>query len=496
MALESMSGFVALFTAGARMCGTGLLPPGRAWRIRSIERTGTTVDPLQPLAIHLVSLGCPKNLVDSEVILGRIGAEGFVVAQQPEDADILMVNTCGFIESAKAESIEAILDLVRLKEQDPAKRVVVAGCLGQRYPEELAKEIPEIDAIVGMSEYPRMPEILGGLMEEVRQQRRVHVGNASHPAWSEDSRLRLTPRHSAYLKISEGCDNPCTFCSIPSFRGRFRSKSPEYVVNEAHELVANGTREINLISQDLTSYGLDIDGEFLLPDIMEKLDAVDGIDWIRLLYTYPYKFSDAMIDAVANLDRVIPYIDMPIQHIDDTMLRRMGRRLGEDGTRDLFRRMRERVPELVLRTTFIVGFPGETREQFEKLVDFVEQNKLERVGVFPWSPEEGTPAEKLPGRIDEAEVQARIEELMLAQQQVAFDWNRSRVGSEVDVLIDEICPETASTLGRSYAEAPEIDSIIRLPKDVAGVGEMVRCTITETDDYDLVAEPLRCSEEI
>ena len=455
-----------------------------------------SLQPLQPLAIHLVSLGCPKNLVDSEVILGRIGAEGFVVAQQPEDADILMVNTCGFIESAKAESIEAILELVRLKEKDPAKRVVVAGCLGQRYPEELAKEIPEIDAIVGMSEYPRMPEILGGLMEEVRQQRRIHVGNASHPAWSEDSRLRLTPRHSAYLKISEGCDNPCTFCSIPSFRGRFRSKSPEFIVNEARELVANGTREINLISQDLTSYGLDIDGEFLLPDIMEKLDAVDGIDWIRLLYTYPYKFSDAMIDAVANLDRVIPYIDMPIQHIDDTMLRRMGRRLGEDGTRDLFRRMRERVPELVLRTTFIVGFPGETREQFEKLVHFVEQNKLERVGVFPWSPEEGTPAEKLPGRIDEDEVQARIEELMLAQQQVAFDWNRSRIGSEVDVLIDEICPESASTLGRSYAEAPEIDSIIRLPEGVAGVGEMVRCTITETDDYDLVAEPLRCSEEI
>ena len=454
------------------------------------------MQPLQPLAIHLVSLGCPKNLVDSEVILGRIGAEGFVVAQQPEDADILMVNTCGFIESAKAESIEAILELVRLKEKDPTKRVVVAGCLGQRYPEELAKEIPEIDAIVGMSEYPRMPEILGGLMEEVRQQRRIHVGNASHPAWSEDSRLRLTPRHSAYLKISEGCDNPCTFCSIPSFRGRFRSKSPEFIVNEARELVANGTREINLISQDLTSYGLDIDGEFLLPDIMEKLDAVDGIDWIRLLYTYPYKFSDAMIDAVANLDRVIPYIDMPIQHIDDTMLRRMGRRLGEDGTRDLFSRMRERVPELVLRTTFIVGFPGETREQFEKLVHFVEENKLERVGVFPWSPEEGTPAEKLPGRIDEDEVQTRIEELMLAQQQVAFDWNRSRVGSEVDVLIDEICPESASTLGRSYAEAPEIDSIIRLPEGVAGVGEMVRCTITETDDYDLVAEPLRCSEEI
>ena len=448
-----------------------------------------------PVAIHLVSLGCPKNLVDSEVILGRIGAEGFVISQRAEDADILMVNTCGFIESAKQESIDAILDLVRLKEDDPAKRVVVAGCLGQRYPEELAKEIPEIDAIVGMSEYPRMPEILGGLMEEVRDARRVHVGEASHPAWSEDSRLRLTPRHSAYLKISEGCDNPCTFCSIPSFRGRFRSKDPDFVINEARELVANGTREINLISQDLTSYGLDIDGEYLLPDIMESLDKVEGIDWIRLLYTYPYKFSDEMIDAVARLDRVIPYIDMPIQHIDNTMLKRMGRRLGEDGTRDLFRRMRERIPSLVLRTTFIVGFPGETREQFEKLVRFVQENALERVGVFPWSAEEGTPAEKLTDRIPEQEQARRVEELMLAQQEVAFAWNRARVGSEVDVLIDSVCDETGFLLGRSYAEAPEIDSSIRMPSGSGQVGELVRCRITGTDDYDLVAELIENEKE-
>lgn len=449
---------------------------------------------LNPVAIHLVSLGCPKNLVDSEVILGRVGAEGFAVSQRAEDADILMVNTCGFIESAKQESIDAILDLVRLKEEDPAKRVVVAGCLGQRYPEELAEEIPEIDAIVGMSEYPQLPTILSGLMEEVRQARRIHVGDASHPAWSEDSRLRLTPRHSAYLKISEGCDNPCTFCSIPSFRGRFRSKSPEYVLNEAHELVANGTREINLISQDLTSYGLDIDGKYLLPEIMDTLNTVEGIDWIRLLYTYPYKFSNEMIDAVARLDRVIPYIDMPLQHIDDKMLKRMGRRLGEEGTRDLFQRMRERIPDLVLRTTFIVGFPGETREQFEKLVSFVLENKIERVGVFPWSVEEGTPAEKLPDRVPEEEQARRVEELMLAQQQVAFAWNRARVGSEVDVLIDSVCDETGSLLGRSYAEAPEIDSSIRIPVGSGQVGELVRCRIKETDDYDLIAESIENSQ--
>jgi len=448
---------------------------------------------VQPVAIHLVSLGCPKNLVDSEVILGRLGAEGFVVSQEPETSDILMVNTCGFIESAKEESINEILELVKLKEQDPAKRVVVAGCLGQRYPEELAKEIPEIDAIVGMSEYPKMPEILNKLMSEVREAReadRVHVGDITHPAYSEDSRLRLTPGHSAYLKISEGCDNPCTFCSIPSFRGRFRSKDPQHVIREAHELVASGTREINLISQDLTSYGSDIDGDYLLPEIMGELDKVEGIDWIRLLYTYPYKFSDEMIDAVARLETVIPYIDMPIQHIDDTMLKRMGRRMGEKDTVELFRKMRDRIPNLVLRTTFIVGFPGETREMFQKLIDFVKEFRLERVGVFTWSPEEGTPAEKLPDRVPREEQERRREELYLVQQQVAFDWNRERVGTEVDVLLDSECDKTGQWLGRSFAEAPEIDSVIRIPTNAGEIGDIVRCRIVEMDEYDLIAEPV------
>ena len=448
---------------------------------------------MQPVAIHLVRLGCPKNLVDSEVILGRLGAEGFVVSQEPETSDILMVNTCGFIESAKEESINEILELVKLKEQDPAKRVVVAGCLGQRYPEELAKEIPEIDAIVGMSEYPKMPEILSNLMSEVREAReadRVHVGDITHPAYSEDSRLRLTPGHSAYLKISEGCDNPCTFCSIPSFRGRFRSKDPQHVIREAHELVASGTREINLISQDLTSYGSDIDGDYLLPEIMGELDKVEGIDWIRLLYTYPYKFSDEMIDAVARLERVIPYIDMPIQHIDDTMLKRMGRRMGEIDTVELFRKMRDRIPNLVLRTTFIVGFPGETREMFQKLIDFVKEFRLERVGVFTWSPEEGTPAEKLPDRVPREEQERRREELYLVQQQVAFDWNRERVGTEVDVLLDSECDKTGQWLGRSFAEAPEIDSVIRIPTNAGEIGDIVRCRIVEMDEYDLIAEPV------
>ena len=448
---------------------------------------------MKPISVHLVSLGCPKNLVDSEVILGRVGAEGFIVTPDPETADVLMVNTCGFIDAAKQESVDHILELVSYKEDDPAKRVVVAGCLGQRYPDELKGEIPEIDAIVGLSEYSRLPSILTELVTNARLEHPVQVKEPNHPAYSEGSRLRLTPSHSAYLRISEGCDNPCTFCSIPSFRGRFRSKSVDVVLDEARELIASGATELNLISQDLTSFGYDLDGDFHLPKLLEQLDGLDGLRWIRLLYTYPYKFSDAMIDAVASLDRVVSYIDMPIQHIDDTMLKRMGRRMGEAGTVDLFRRMRERIEDLVLRTTFIVGFPGETEEQFQKLIDFVAEIEIERVGVFPYSDEDGTPAAKLPDKIDPAISAERVERLMLAQQKIAFDWNQRRLGSETEVLIDGwFETESGARLtGRSYAEAPEIDSRIFLPDHAGSPGDYVRARITEVEDYDLCAEPVK-----
>ena len=447
---------------------------------------------MKPISVHMVSLGCPKNLVDSEVILGRVGAEGFIVSPDPETADVLMVNTCGFIEAAKQESIDHILELTSFKEEDPAKRVVVAGCLGQRYPDELKSEIPEIDAIVGLSEYSRMPEILTELVTEARLKHPVQVKEPNHPAYSEGSRLRLTPSHSAYLRISEGCDNPCTFCSIPSFRGRFRSKSVEVVLDEARELIDSGATEINLISQDLTSYGYDLDSDYHLPRLLEELDGVEGLRWIRLLYTYPYKFSDAMIDAVARLDRVIPYIDMPIQHIDDLLLKRMGRRMGEQGTRDLFRRMRDRIEDLVLRTTFIVGFPGETEEQFQKLVGFVEELKIERVGVFAYSDEDGTPAVKLPDKVEPEVAASRVERLMLAQQQIAFAWNERRVGTELDVLIDGIYKTEVESrvVGRSYAEAPEIDGRIFLSDGCGEAGDYVRAKISRVEGYDLFAEPI------
>ncbi len=449
---------------------------------------------MTPITLHLVSLGCPKNLVDSEVYLGNLLSQGFRITPEPRAADVLMVNTCGFIDNAKTESIEAILELCGIKSEQGDKKVVVTGCLGQRYPEELLAEIPEIDAIVGIAEYPRLARILRDLVEEKPRAARLAVSPPVHPAYSEGSRLRLTPPHTTYLRLSEGCDNPCTFCAIPSFRGRFRSKPLEAILAEAEELISSGATELNLISQDLTSYGLDLGGEYLLPELLERLDLLPGVRWIRLLYAYPFKFSDAMIGAVAGLERVVKYIDMPIQHIHDRMLRRMGRRLGESGTRALFERMRARIPGLVLRTTFIVGFPGEGDEEFRALIDFTREVRLERAGVFTYSDEEGTPAAKLPGKIRAEVAEERRRELMLAQQEIAFDWNERRVGSEVEVLVDgSDAPERSRTPrlhGRSYAEAPEIDSRIYLPPGSATPGEFLRVRVRATEGYDLVAEPI------
>ncbi|MFQ5654859.1 MAG: 30S ribosomal protein S12 methylthiotransferase RimO [Planctomycetota bacterium] len=448
---------------------------------------------MRPISIHLVSLGCPKNLVDSEVMLGRIGAAGFLVTPDPEEADVLMVNTCGFIDAAKRESIDSILELCGHKQEDPAKKVVIAGCLAQRYPDQLAAEIPEADALVGLSEYGRLPEILSDLLGEERRLERVQVRPPVHPACSEGARLRLTPAHTTYLRISEGCDNPCTFCAIPGFRGRFRSKPVAALLDEAREMIASGATELNLISQDLTSYGLDLDGRYHLPELLARLDALEGVRWIRLLYTYPYKFSEAMIEAVRDLERVVPYIDMPIQHIDDGLLRRMGRRMDEAGTRALFERMRERIPSLVLRTSFIVGFPGETRQAFEKLLAFVAEARIERVGVFSYSDEDGTPAASLDGKIPEEVARERFEELMLAQQGVAFSWNESRVGRVEEILVEgrEAAENGRGRLhGRSYAEAPEIDSLIDLPDGCASPGEYLRARIVSAEGYDLRAEPV------
>jgi len=487
-------------------------------------RPGARKKPQEPpdrpdgIRVHLVSLGCPKNLVDSEMILGKVGGDGLVITPSADDADVIVVNTCGFIESAKEESIQAILEACELKRASAEpKKVVVAGCLGQRYGAELRKEVPEVDAIIGLGEYDDMGAALRGIAAERRGKRLFRVSDPDKACTAEVGRFRLTPSHYAYVKISEGCDNPCTFCAIPGIRGGFRSKPIPMIEDEVRELAASGTREIILISQDTTSYGIDLYGQFELGRLLEAVAAVDGIEWIRVLYVYPSFLTDAMIDAIARIEKVVKYVDIPIQHISDKMLRRMGRRSNETKTRALLERMRERIPGLYLRTTFIVGFPGEDEKEFEILRDFVREFAFERLGVFPYSEEEGTPAATFADQVPPEVRAARHEEIMLVQQENAFRQNASRRGETTRVLVDgelETSGRARRFAARSRGEAPEIDPTIivglpapgpnapqrkgfreielgRLPRaPEVRPGEFLEIRITGSKDYDLLAEPI------
>jgi ribosomal protein S12 methylthiotransferase len=489
--------------------------------------------------VNLISLGCPKNLVDSEMILGNIGAEGLVVTPSADDADVIIVNTCSFIESAKEESIQAILEACELKgSSDHPKKVVVTGCLAQRYGAELRKEVPEVDAIIGLGEYDDIGAALRDLTAPKRNGHRKNVfrlGDPDKACNAEVGRFRLTPAHYAYVKISEGCDNPCTFCSIPSFRGGFRSKPIPMIQDEVRELAEAGAKEIVIISQDTTSYGVDLTGRFELPRLLESIAQVDGVEWIRILYVYPSFVTDEMIDAVASIDKVVKYIDVPLQHISDKMLRRMGRRSNESKTRALLGRMRERIPGLYLRTTFIVGFPGEDAQEFETLRDFVREFKFERLGVFTYSQEDGTPAATFADQVPEKVRTSRLEEIMLIQQENAFRHNRSRRGEIVKVIVEgehqgagnakakngdgrtSRSSRPSFVRARSAGEAPEIDPCILIAKSDGGVpggqrpaelpgtfrevalsprrvksslqvGDFVQARITGSRDYDLLAE--------
>ena len=422
------------------------------------------------IRVNMVSLGCPKNLVDSEMILGKLGQEGFVLTPDAGEADVIVVNTCGFVESAKEESVNTILEACKLKQDaETEKKVVVTGCLGQRYGEELSREIPELDAIVGLGEYDDLGNALKGLFGKTDGGLYLQVSDPDKACNAEVGRFRLTPAHYGYLRISEGCDNPCTFCSIPAIRGRFRSKSIEMLEAEARELVESGASELVLISQDTTSYGVDIDGRFRLAELLRRLAAIDGVEWIRLLYAYPAYLTDEMIDAIAELPEVLNYIDIPLQHISEKMLRHMGRRMMETKTRDLLDRMRARIPGLMLRTTFIVGFPGEDDTEFGILRDFVRDFEFERMGVFPYSKEEGTPSAEFEDELPQELIDERLEELMLIQQEIAFRHNRQRAGEISEVIVDSAEEEREDPLegapfraaiARSYGESPEIDPVV------------------------------------
>ena len=434
----------------------------------------------EPLTVSLVSLGCPKNLVDSEKMLALLAEGGCLVGAPMEDADVIVVNTCGFLSAARAESLEVLAEALACKENGRARRVVVAGCLVNRDAEKLFELAPGVDAIVGVNDREEIVAAVTGT-------RRVSaVGECTGQLTSDAGRFRLTPRHTAYLRISEGCSQRCTFCTIPDLRGPFRSKLPRDVLAEARELIADGAVELNVIGQDTTSYGQDLGGGESLASLLRSLDALDGVEWLRLLYAYPRNFTDELIDVMADCSRIVPYVDIPLQHISDAVLRRMGRRVTRAETEELLAKLRSRIDDLTIRTTFIVGFPGETDAQFEDLLAFVRAFRFDALGVFEFSPEEGTPAAALDGVIPDDVKAARAEAIMLAQQEIVFEGNEAMVGRDIDVLVDGI-DESGACVGRSPAQAPDIDSVCYLTQPVAA-GSVVRGAVVGSEDYDLIVE--------
>lgn len=434
-----------------------------------------------------VSLGCPKNLVDSERMLGMLQLDGYELVDDPRGADFAVVNTCGFIEQARQESFSVIDEMLDLKSRGDLRGVIVSGCLAERQQETLLEERPEIDHLVGVFAREEVTKVADRLIGGLEEQRTLFQPAPTHPL-PDTSRLRITPKHFAFLKISEGCDRLCTFCAIPKMRGKHATKPEEEVIAEARELAADGVRELVIVAQDTTYYGKDLYGEVRLAQLLRKLDEVEGIDWIRLMYFYPMYVSDELIDVIANSQRIVPYIDMPLQHANDTMLKRMQRRVNRADTEDLLAKLRERIPNLVMRTTFITGFPGETDEQFEEMVEFVRKHRFERAGVFTYSYEPDTPAAKLPDQVPEEVKESRRERLMAAQQEIAFEWNDNQIGKTLDVIIDGPVPGEASAwIGRTFADAPDVDGVVYVTGEGLEAGTMVPCEIVARRDYDLIA---------
>jgi ribosomal protein S12 methylthiotransferase len=437
-----------------------------------------------------VSLGCPKNLVDSERMLGKLSQEGYTLVPDAAGADVVVVNTCGFIEPARQESLAVIREMLDLKRQGKVGAVVVAGCLAERKKDELLQEVPEVDHIVGVFGREEITQVVDRAVAQRHEQRSL-FRPAPVRALDDTARLRVTPRHYAYLKISEGCDRLCTFCAIPGMRGKHVTKPIEGVLREARELIADGVRELILVAQDTTYYGLDLYGRVRLAELLRELDRLDGLEWIRVLYAYPIHFTDELIETLAGSRRILPYLDLPLQHINDRVLKRMQRRVNRAATEELLGRLRRAIPGLALRTTFIVGFPGETEADFEELQAFVREQAFERVGVFPYSYEPDTPATRLDGHLPEEVKLERRNRLMETQQAVAFTWGRRQVGRELDVLLDGPDPEVPHHwLGRSYADAPDIDGLVRVKGKGLGAGDLVRVKVTAADGYDLIARAL------
>lgn len=434
--------------------------------------------------LSLVSLGCDKNRVDSEIMLGMLGNK-YQMTEDPMAADIIIVNTCGFIDAAKEESINTILEMARFKEEGQCKLLMATGCLTQRYGEELLREMPELDVILGVNSYARLDEYVEKFI--VDRQRIIDT------AWSDigvnDGRRILTTNFgtTAYVRIGEGCDNNCTYCIIPKIRGSYRSRDRASVLKEVRLLAGAGVREIIVIAQDITMFGRDTEGRQVLHELLKEMDEVEGLKWIRLMYMYPEGIYDELLDTIARSDKILPYFDMPIQQISDTVLRRMGRRTSRGAIEGIITRIRELMPDAVIRTSLITGFPGETEEEFQELNQWLAEIHLDKVGVFPYSKEEGTPAWHMKDQVEDETKIRRRGELMLTQQEVSLAKNQAKIGRIYDVLVEGRTEEYYT--GRSFEMAPEIDGevLIQTEKELIA-GNWVRVRIIEALEYDLIGE--------
>ncbi len=431
-------------------------------------------------SLYLLSLGCPKNRVDSEVMLGTLLDRGYQLVQEPDAAEVILINSCAFIGEAKQESIDAILEHAQYKESGSCKALVVAGCLTQRYAEVLQAEMPEVDYFVGTSGYPQIAEIIRGARD------RAVLPDPHYIADSQTPRRNSMPSYTAYVKISEGCDNACTFCIIPTLRGEQRSRTIKDIVIECERLAAAGAQELNLVAQDLTAYGHDLPGRPKLHDLLQALRDIP-VRWIRLHYAYPRDFPDALIDALANQPNMARYLDMPLQHIADPVLRRMKRGRDAAWVRKLVKKIRDRVPDLTFRSSFIVGFPGETEADFQELCEFVEETRFDKVGVFAFSREEGTPSYELDGQLPQRTKASRQKKLMGIQRKISRAHQAKLLGRTLDVLIEGVSSESDLLLeGRWMGQAPEIDGKVYVNRGRARPGELVRVEIEQAGDYDLV----------
>lgn len=444
--------------------------------------------------VHFISLGCPKNLVDSEIMAGTLLKDGYQVVDDADQADTVIVNTCGFIEDSKKESIQRILDMSQLKEEGKIKKVVVAGCLTQRYKDELVEGLPEADLFVGSGEFQNISKILKN--HELGDKTKTFFNLPTYLQESTTPRVNSQPKHRAYLKISEGCMKRCSFCAIPLIRGNLQSRTIENVVNEAKLLVAGGVKELIIISHDFTDYGWDLrrkntEAKESPLELLKALNQVEGAEWIRLLYLYPDGITDEMVELIKNSPKLVKYFDMPLQHINSEVLKNMNRKMTREEIESALSKIRTNIPDAVIRTQFIVGFPGETEEQFEELLSFIAEQEFDRVGCFKYSPEESTPGGRMKDQIDEETKERRYQAVMEVQQNISREKHRAFIGRTVDVLVEGYSEETDLLLqGRTSQQAPDIDGVVLINDGQAKIGDLVKVRVTDSMEYDLIGEIL------